>query len=166
MVHLICINFRFGALKLLVLQKKCYVNITLYWKSQGYIYTIYIGIIESLFHFTYTNFEALLVINVINFKRILKWPSSLYAFHLQCECDYLLDFQFTTHLSYLCWKNSFFEMKIFKLVTWYPNMVQIIWNDMVNISSTFIKIFGMYLCFLVQRYITFVSTNILQSPTL
>ncbi len=27
-------------------------------------------------------------------------------------------------------KKSFFEMKLFKLVTWYPNMVQTILNDM------------------------------------
>jgi hypothetical protein len=27
-------------------------------------------------------------------------------------------------------KKSFFEMKIFKLVTWYPNMVQNMWNNM------------------------------------
>jgi hypothetical protein len=28
----------------------------------------------------------------------------------------------------------------FKLVTWYPSMVQNKWNDMVQSSSTFIKI--------------------------
>jgi hypothetical protein len=35
------------------------------------------------------------------------------------------------HIYYIfVFKNSFFEMKFFKLVTWYPNMVQNIWNDM------------------------------------
>jgi hypothetical protein len=29
------------------------------------------------------------------------------------------------HIYHICVKkNSFFEMKIFKLITWYPNMVQ------------------------------------------
>jgi len=30
-------------------------------------------------------------------------------------------------------------MKIFKLVTWYPNMVQIMWNDMVQYTFNFHK---------------------------
>jgi len=46
-------------------------------------------------------------------------------------------------------------MKIYKLVTWYPNMVHIMWNDMTwfNILSTFTKTknhlncFWLYLCF-------------------
>jgi hypothetical protein len=36
-------------------------------------------------------------------------------------------------------KNSCFEMKIFKLVTWYPNMVQNMWNDMVQYTFNFHK---------------------------
>jgi hypothetical protein len=37
-------------------------------------------------------------------------------------------------------KNSFFEMKIFKLVTWYPNMVHIMSNGMVQYTfETFIE---------------------------
>jgi hypothetical protein len=31
-------------------------------------------------------------------------------------------------------------MKKFKLVTWYPNMVQIMWNDMVQNTFNFHKI--------------------------
>jgi hypothetical protein len=36
-------------------------------------------------------------------------------------------------------KNSFFEMKIFKLIIWYPNMVQTMWNDMVQYTFNFHK---------------------------
>jgi hypothetical protein len=34
-------------------------------------------------------------------------------------------------------KKSFFEMKNFKLITWYPNKVQIMWNDMVQYTFNF-----------------------------
>jgi hypothetical protein len=37
------------------------------------------------------------------------------------------------------WKNSFLEMKKFKLITWYPNMVQIMWNGMVQYIFIFHK---------------------------
>jgi hypothetical protein len=38
----------------------------------------------------------------------------------------LSNFQITKHLLHFFWKKSFFEMKIFKLVTWYPNMVHMV----------------------------------------
>jgi hypothetical protein len=31
-------------------------------------------------------------------------------------------------------------MKYFKLITWYPNIVQIMWNDMVQYNFNFYKI--------------------------
>jgi hypothetical protein len=34
-------------------------------------------------------------------------------------------------------KNSFFEMKNFKLVTWYLNMFHITWNDMRQYTFNF-----------------------------
>jgi len=37
------------------------------------------------------------------------------------------------------YRISFFEMKIYKLVTWYPNMVHIMWNDMVQYTFNFHK---------------------------
>jgi len=49
-------------------------------------------------------------------------------------------------------KNSIFEMKIFKLVPWYPNMVHIMWNDMVQYTFNFhkyyksFKLFFKYIC--------------------
>jgi len=36
-------------------------------------------------------------------------------------------------------KNSFFEMKNFKLITWYPNGIQIMWNGMVHYIFSFHK---------------------------
>jgi hypothetical protein len=52
---------------------------------------------------------------------------------------------FTTQ-KYLCWKKSFFEMKIFKLIIWYPNMVHIMWNDMGQKHYKSFKLFLYYIC--------------------
>jgi len=52
---------------------------------------------------------------------------------------YLSKFQFTTNLSHPCWQNSFFEMKNFKLITWYLNMAHIMSNDMVQYTFNFHK---------------------------
>jgi hypothetical protein len=61
-------------------------------------------------------------------------------FVILCECDYLLKFQFTTHLSHFAWKKSFFDMKILKLIIMsYLNMVQTMWNDMVPYIFNFHK---------------------------
>jgi hypothetical protein len=43
-------------------------------------------------------------------------------------------------------KKSFFKVNFFKLITWYPNMVQIEMR-WVNIPSTFIKIKNHLSCF-------------------
>ncbi len=77
----------------------------------------------------------------------LKNGPSCYACHLLFECDYLSKFQFTTHLLHLCWKKSVFEMK-FKLVTSYPNMDNIMSNDMVQYNFNFHKTFFKTLLFL------------------
>jgi hypothetical protein len=49
---------------------------------------------------------------------------------------------------HLCSKNSFFEMKIYKLLTWYPNMVQTWLCEVTwfNIPSTFIKTKNHFIC--------------------
>jgi hypothetical protein len=44
-----------------------------------------------------------------------------------------------TFITSSCRKNSFFEVKKFKLITWYPNMVQIMWNGMIQYSFNFQK---------------------------
>ncbi len=59
------------------------------------IFIIYIGIIKPLFHF-----EVSLVLKIINFNGIKKFP--MYNYHLPCECDCLSKFQFTTHLLHFC----------------------------------------------------------------
>jgi len=60
-----------------------------------------------------------------------------------------------------------------KLITWYPNMIQTIWNDMVQYTLNFHKkikiikiIFEVYFCFWIHTYTPCVSTSKLQSPTL
>ncbi len=50
------------------------------------IFIIYISIIGPDSHFDYMNFKASLVIEIINFNRILK------VAHLLCESDYLSKF--------------------------------------------------------------------------
>jgi len=44
-----------------------------------------------------------------------------------------------TQLSHLWWRNENFEMKIYKLVTRYPNMANIMWNDIVQYTFNFHK---------------------------
>ncbi len=77
------------------------------------------------FCFDCTNFRASLVTKMINFNEIKKMAHlvMLVIFHVDViSCQ---NFKYTIHLSHFCSKSSFFEMKIYKLVTWYPNMVHI-----------------------------------------
>jgi hypothetical protein len=104
---------------------KIIINFIIYIEGSMSIFIIYIGIIGPQSHFDCTNFRASLVIKIINFNEIKKIGPSSYACHLLCGCDFLSKFQFTTHLLHLCSKNSFFELKIYKLIKWYPNMVHI-----------------------------------------
>ncbi len=84
---------------------------------------VYIGIIgPMLSHFDCTSFKGLLLIKIINFNENFKNSLSSYACHLPCECDYLSKKLFITHLTSLQ-KQFSFEVKFFKIVTWYPNMV-------------------------------------------
>jgi hypothetical protein len=64
------------------------------------IFIIYIGIKGPLF-FYYNNFKGSLVIIIINFNGI-KNMAHLVMLVIFCECDYLSNSQFTTHLSYFC----------------------------------------------------------------
>jgi hypothetical protein len=118
---------------------KLIINFIIYIKRFMSIFIIYIGIIGPQSHFDCINFKASLVIKIINFNEIKKKGPSSYACHFLCGCDFLLNFQFTTHLLHFCSKNSFFEMKIYKLITWYPNMVHICEMTWFNIPPTFIK---------------------------
>jgi hypothetical protein len=140
MVSLILgINFNFWALWCLYLQIKILmlcnffkiINFIFYIERSMNILIIYIDIIRPFSCFDCTNFMVSLIIKIINFNEIKNGPSN-YACHLLCGCDFLTIFQFNTHLSHLCYKNPFFEMKNFKLITWYPNITHIMWNDMVQ----------------------------------
>jgi hypothetical protein len=60
--------------------------------------------------------------------------------------------------------------QIFNLVTWYASMVHIISNDMLQYTfnhknKNHLNFFWSILCFSIHRYITFIFTNIFQSPT-
>ncbi len=101
---------------------------------------ICIGILAPLYRFDCINFKASLIIKIIKFNEFLKMVHLVMLVIFHVNVITLSIFQFTTHLSHLCWENSFFDMKIFKLITWYPNMVQNMWNDMVQYNLTFIKI--------------------------
>jgi hypothetical protein len=63
-------------------------------------------------------------------------------------------------------------MKIFKLVIWYPNMVQTMWNDMFQYTFNFHKDFKSFkknleeICVFEYTYTQHISTNILQFLTL
>ncbi len=89
------------------------------------IFIIYIGIIRPLFHFDYTNFKVSLVIKIFNFNEIFKMA------HITMLVIFYMDVIFCQifnlpHIYYIfARKNYFFEIKNFKLITWYPNMVHI-----------------------------------------
>jgi hypothetical protein len=83
MVHLIMgIKIGFWVLRLLFLQKFMLCNIILiiiinsipYIEGFMNIFIIYIGITRPLFRFDYINFKASLVIKIINYILIKKWP--------------------------------------------------------------------------------------------
>jgi hypothetical protein len=88
------------------------------------IFMVYMGIIgPMLSHFDCTNFKVLLVIKIINFNENFKNSPFSYACHLPCDYDYLS--KKIIHLTFIAslMKKFNFEIKNFKVVTWYPNMV-------------------------------------------
>jgi hypothetical protein len=56
-------------------------------------------------------------------------------FHVNVTICQIFNLPHIYHILVL--KKSFFKMKIFKLITWYSNMVQIMWNDMVQYTFNF-----------------------------
>jgi len=61
----------------------------------------------------------------------------LVIFHVNAQLLVKFSIYHTFITSFL--KNSFFKMKIFKLITWYPNMVQTMCNDMGQYIFNFHK---------------------------
>ncbi len=107
------------------------------------IFIIYIGKIRPLFHFDYTNVKASLIIKIINFKGINKMAHlAMFGIFIwmQLFVKFLIYHTFIASLV----KKSFFEMKILKLITWYKNMVQTMWNDMVQYTFNFHKDFKLF----------------------
>ncbi len=89
------------------------------------IFIIYICIIGPQSPFDYTNFKASLIIKIINFNEILKMAhlTMLVIFYVDViSCQI---FNLPHVYCIFAGKNSVFEMKFFKLVTSYPNMVHI-----------------------------------------
>jgi len=118
---------------------KIIINFIIYIKGSVSIFIIYIGILGPLSHFDCTNFKVSLIIKIISFNGINKMVHQAMFVIFHVNVIVLSNFQFPTYLSHFCFKNPFFEMKIFKLITWYPNMVHMVQN--------FIFKKKVYLCF-------------------
>ncbi len=99
-------------------------NFIIYIEGPLSIYIIYIGIIRPQSCLESTKFRASLVIEIINFNEIKKTA------HLAMLVIFYVDVIFSQifnlpHIIASLLKKLFFRMKIYKLVTWYPNMVHI-----------------------------------------
>ncbi len=88
------------------------------------IFIVCIAIMGPLFCVDYINIKISLIIIIINFNGILKMAclAMLVIFHVNViSCR---NFNLPHIYCIFAKKNSFFEMKIFKLITRYSNMVQ------------------------------------------
>jgi len=95
------------------------INFIVYIERSMNVFIIYIGIIGPQSCFDYTNFRASLLIKIINFNEIKKT-------HLVMLVIFYVDVIVCQNFNLPhIYRISFFEMKIYKLVTWYPNMVHI-----------------------------------------
>jgi len=136
------------------------------------IFIIYINVTKPLSHFDCVNFKVSLVIETINFNGILKMAhlTMLVIFHVNVITCQIFNSSHIYHI--FAEKTHFFIWKFSNwthgIQTWFK-LCEMTW---FNMFSTFIQItnylkkIGVYLCFWVHRYTTFVSTNILQSPIL
>jgi len=112
----------------------------LYWRIHGYIHNIhwYNGAIIS---FDCNNLKVSLFIKIINFNGI-KNISHLTMLVNMITCQ---NFNLSYIYCIFVEKKSFFVMKNFKSITSYPNMVQIMWNGMIQ--YTFIDLHEDYKSF-------------------
>jgi hypothetical protein len=98
-----------------------------------------IGIIGPLSHFDYTNFKVSLIIKIINFNENIKMAhlAMLVIFHVNVIICQIFNLP---HIYCIFVEKTHFLLIIFfKLVTWYTNMVLIMWNDMVQYTFNFHK---------------------------
>ncbi len=99
------------------------INFIIYIEGSMGIFIIYIGIIGPLSRLDCINFKGSLVIKITNFNEIsyMAYLVMLVIFHMNMiTCQ---NFNLPHIYPIFVEKNSFFEMKNFKLVTWYPNMI-------------------------------------------
>jgi hypothetical protein len=87
------------------------------------IFIIYIGIIRPLFRFDHSNFKASLVIKIIYFNEIGKMAHLAMLVIIHVNMIICQNFNLPHTYCIFVGKAYFFEMKTFKLVTWYPNMI-------------------------------------------
>jgi hypothetical protein len=101
------------------------INFIIYIEGSMAIFIVYIGVVKQQSHFDYTNFKASLVIKIINFNRILKMTHLIMLVIFYVDMITFQIFNLPHIYRIFATKNSFFEMKNFKLVTWYLNMFHI-----------------------------------------
>jgi len=102
---------------------KIIIKFIIYIEGSMSTFIIYIGITMPLSRLDYINFMGSLVIKLINFNGIsnMAYLVMLVIFHMNMiTCQ---NFKLPHIYPIFAEKNSFFEMKIFKLITWYPNMI-------------------------------------------
>ncbi len=165
----------FWALQLLFFTKLMLCNIilkinpTIYIERSMCIFIVHIGIIGPLFCFECTNFKASLVIKIINCNGIKNMAhlAMLVIFHVNVIFGNFFNLPYIYHI--FVEKIHFWDENLSHgIQTWFK-LCEMTW---FNIPSIFRKIknhlifFGIYLCFWIHMYTTFISTNIFQSLTL
>ncbi len=103
------------------------------------IFTTYIGIIGPKSCFDCIKFRVSLIIKIINFTKFLKMPHLTMLVVFYVDVIFFQNFNLPHIYCIFALKAHFFKMKIYKLVTWYPNMIHIMWNDMVQYTFNFHK---------------------------
>jgi len=91
------------------------INFIIYIEGSMSIYIMYINITWPLSRFDCTRFKVSLLIKLIDFNEFFKKFHPNMFCHLPCECDYLSNFQFTTHLSHICLKKHIFWNENFQI---------------------------------------------------
>ncbi len=132
-------NYFFTKLMLCNIIQIIIINFIIYIERSMNIFIVYISIIRPLSRFDYINFKVSLIIKIFNFNDFFKNGPFSYACHLPCECDYLSNFQFTTHLSQFCWKKLIFWNENFQINYMVSKHGSNNVNDMVQYTFNFRK---------------------------
>ncbi len=125
----------FTKLMLCNMMLKIIINCIIYIEWSMCIFILCVSLIGPLSHFDYINFKCSIITRMILVKFKI-WPIySCLSFSMWMSSFVKTSIYHAFIVSLL--KNSFFDMKIFKLVIWYPNMIQTMWNDMVQYTFNF-----------------------------